>query len=176
MWLYVAQCGLQIREANFIWTHDRANPSQLQNEKAVWSESIPEAWMESFSQKPVPFAALTVLECDGKRTWTSSVDWPCLWKKGTVDERGTVDGKMKWPATVLAHAGLCTCKWCELDSQSLTQKLPLVRWSWVFGICCQLICEILYISADEPHPLSSRTAMAAIWGGAKSRTFEINFV
>lgn len=43
VWLYVAQCGLQIREANFIWTHDRANPSQLQNEKAVWSESIPEA-------------------------------------------------------------------------------------------------------------------------------------
>lgn len=26
---------------NLIWSYDRANPSQLQNEKAVWSESIP---------------------------------------------------------------------------------------------------------------------------------------
>ncbi|KAF3693759.1 Glutamate receptor 3 [Channa argus] len=50
--------GVQIRKADLIWTHDRANPSQLQNEKAVWSESIPKASMESFSQMLVPFAAL----------------------------------------------------------------------------------------------------------------------
>ncbi len=68
---------MQIRKANLIWTHDRANPSQLQNEKAVWSESIPKASMGSFSQMPVPFAALTVLEYDekglGRVQWLSYV-------------------------------------------------------------------------------------------------------
>lgn len=68
---------MQIRKANLIWTHDRANPSQLQNEKAVWSESIPKASMGSFSQMPVPFAALTVLEHDekglGRVQWLSYV-------------------------------------------------------------------------------------------------------
>lgn len=54
------------QEVNLIWTHDRANPSQLQNEKAVWSESIPEASMESFSQMLMPFAAPTVLQYDEK--------------------------------------------------------------------------------------------------------------
>lgn len=58
--------GVQIRKANLIWTHDRANPSQLQNEKAVWSESIPKTSMGSFSQMPVPFAALTVIGYDEK--------------------------------------------------------------------------------------------------------------
>lgn len=76
-WLYFPQRGVQIRKATLIWTHDRANPSQLQNEKAVWSESIAKASMESFSQMPVPFAALTVLEYDekglGRVQWLSYV-------------------------------------------------------------------------------------------------------
>lgn len=76
-WLYFPRRGVQIRKANLIWTHDRANPSQLQNEKAVWSESIPKASMGSFSQMPVPFAALTVLEYDekglGRVQWLSYV-------------------------------------------------------------------------------------------------------
>lgn len=76
-WLHFARRGVQIRKANLIWTHDRANPSQLQNEKAVWSESIPKASMGSFSQMPVPFAALTVLEYDekalGRVQWLSYV-------------------------------------------------------------------------------------------------------
>ncbi|CAB1429990.1 unnamed protein product [Pleuronectes platessa] len=75
--------GAQIREANLIWTHDRANPSQLRNEKAVWSDSIPKASIESSSQMLVPFAALELLEYDekglGRVQWLSHVydrrDW-----------------------------------------------------------------------------------------------------
>ena len=77
VWLYFLWHGVQDQEGNLIWTHDRANPSQLQNEKAVWSESIPKASMESFSQMLVPFAALTVLEYDekglGRDQWLSDV-------------------------------------------------------------------------------------------------------
>ncbi len=64
--LHFAWHGVQIRKANLIWTHDRANPSQLQNEKAVWSESIPKTSIGSLSQMPVPFAALTVIGYDEK--------------------------------------------------------------------------------------------------------------
>lgn len=84
------------RKANLIWSHDRANPSQLQNEKAVWSESIPKASMGSFSQMPVPFAALTVLEYDekglGRVQWLSYV-----YEKRTSrgERRGAEDGEMK---------------------------------------------------------------------------------
>lgn len=48
---------VHIGTANLIWTHDRANPSQLQNEKAVGSDSIPTASIGSPSQILVPFAA-----------------------------------------------------------------------------------------------------------------------
>lgn len=52
--LHFSLHGVQIRKANLIWSHDRANPSQLQNEKAVWRESIPRASMGSISQMPCP--------------------------------------------------------------------------------------------------------------------------
>lgn len=32
-WHHLSQHGVQIRKANLIWSHDRANPSQLQNER-----------------------------------------------------------------------------------------------------------------------------------------------
>lgn len=53
-WRRLSQHGVQIRKANLIWSHDRTNPSQLQNEKAVWSESIPTTSMGSLSQTPCP--------------------------------------------------------------------------------------------------------------------------
>lgn len=53
-WRRLSQHSVQIRKANLIWSHDRANPSQLQNEKAAWSESIPRTSMGSFSQMPCP--------------------------------------------------------------------------------------------------------------------------
>lgn len=100
------------RKANLIWSHDRANPSQLQNEKAVWSESIPKASMGSFSQMPVPFAALTVLEYDekglGRVQWLSYV-----YEKRTSggERRRAEDGEMKWPSPMFVWEFVCDVNW-----------------------------------------------------------------
>lgn len=111
-WLYFIRHGVQIRKANLIWSHDRANPSQLQNEKAVWSESIPKASMGSFSQMLVPFAALTVLEYDEKGL--GSVQWLSYVyeKKNSGRERhSAVDGEMKWPIPVFVCKCVCNVNW-----------------------------------------------------------------
>lgn len=86
----------KIRKANLIWSHDRANPSQLQNEKAVWSESIPKASMGSFSRMPLPFAALTVLENDDKGLQEFSGLAMFMRKRNSGGERHSAgDGEMK---------------------------------------------------------------------------------
>ena len=108
VWLYFPQRGAQIRKANLIWTHDRANPSQLRNEKAVWSDSIPKASIESSSQMLVPFAALELLEYDekglGRVQWLSYVydrrDW---WRREAQYE----DRDMKWLTTGFLYARVC---------------------------------------------------------------------
>lgn len=84
------------QEGNLIWTRDRANPSQLQNEKAVWSESIPKASMESFSQMLVPFAALIVREYDEKKDLGEFSGLAMFMREGNSEERhSTEDGDMK---------------------------------------------------------------------------------
>lgn len=107
-WLYFSQRGVQIRKANLIWTHDRANPSQLQNEKAVWSESIAKASMESFSQMLVPFAALTVLEYDEKGL--ARVQWLShVYERS----RGEKAGYRRWRDEVTSHCmrlPVCVCE------------------------------------------------------------------
>lgn len=96
-WRRLSQHGVQIRKANLIWSHDRANPSQLQNEKAVWSESIPRTSMGSFSQMPCP---LQPWQCSNmmKRDPGEFASLALFMRKGIMKNRGTA--LKMWPKRV----------------------------------------------------------------------------
>lgn len=133
-WRCLSQHSVQIRKANLIWSHDRANPLQLQNEKAVWSESIPRTSMGSFSHMPCP---LQPRQCSNmmKRGPGGFGSLALFMRKGIMKNRGTALKMERCSdhslflcvmCTFLSWRLLCPSPWWKLDVFGLGF---LIHWS-----------------------------------------------
>lgn len=158
-WRHLSQGGVQIRKANHIWSHDRANLSQLQNEKAAWSESIPRTSMGSFSQMPCP---LQPWQCSNmmKRVPGEFGSLALFMRKEIMKNRGAAlkmercsDQSvclcvmcMTTPCTFLSRCLVCPSPWWKLDVfglDFLTHPSKIhVQFYWLKPLCRQQKAEL----------------------------------
>lgn len=131
-WRRLSQHSVQIRTANLIWSHDRANPSQLQNEKAVWRESIPRTSMGSFSQMPCP---LQPRQCSNmmKRDPGEFGSLVLFMRKGIIKSRGTA---LKMERS--SDQSVCLCVMCMAALYTFLSRRRVCPSPWwmldVFGL------------------------------------------
>lgn len=160
---------MQIRKANLIWTHDRANPSQLQNEKAVWSESIPQGLngklLSDAGALLQPWQCENVMKKD-----LGELSGLAMFMSGgnSAGERhGAGDGEMKWPTTVIVYACACDVNWIVS-----TQRLFLHLCTYLSAALKQSELNMPsvepYASADELYTFSIRPVILVKWTVGRS--------